>query len=253
MSIIIYLGNPGSGKSACAVRDLVLNPGKYKSYTNIIPKRPKDTPNIVPIEPEMIIRKDLVGVKKKRSGEQEPVYEYSLNQEFWKNIKEPINVILDEAHTLLNSRRAMSRVNIIMGDFQAMVRRVLGQRASGYGDLIYITQLWNKIDIDARNMATQVRYHLCRYRKICNKCKVAWKETSQMPEPAKICPVCHSNDLDRQDFVIEVWHFASMRDFISWKEYGVKTEYRHYYVTDIEEYFPYYDTLQWDNMLSKFY
>lgn len=208
--------------------------------------------HVIPIKHEMIIKKVLTGYKKTKDG-QEPVYDKKLNKEYWQAIKEPITCVLDEAHAIINARRAMSKINIIVTDWLALLRRVLGSSESGYGELILITQLPNRIDIIAREMATQIRFHKCHYKKICKRCSTVWQENSEMPEGLWECPNCHSPNIKKYDHVIEVWHFASMRHFNTWKEFGQTSFYKHYLVNDIEKYFKYYDTLQWDNLFSDVY
>ena len=248
--ITIILGNVGSGKTALAVRDMAMNLNDRKTYSNIQTK----LPNQVDISPDMIIHKEIVDYKKNRkSGESEPVYKYSLNVDFWKNIKEPINVILDEAHTILNSRRAMSKTNIIVSDWIALIRRVLGSTDSGFGELTFITQLSNRIDIIARDMATKIIYTICHFLKTCESCGATWKENSEMPEGFIVCPYCKNNKIQKHSHKIEVWHFPSIQTFLAWHQMGQKTYYKRYYVNNIEDYFPLYNTLQWDNMFSNFY
>jgi len=248
--IIICLGNPGSGKTATIVREMALNTTGRLTYSNIKTRNIKGNSLI---DPSMIINKDMVSTKKKRNGEEEPVYEYKLNTEFWKDIKEPIDVILDEAHAIINARRAMNKVNVIVTDWLALIRRVLGQSDSGYGRLVLISQLHNRIDIIAREMATQVRFHRCHYVKTCKKCGVSWQENSDNPEPIWQCPRCASFGIKKHSHVVEVWHFANMTSYIGWKEYGMNTYHKHYLIHDIEDYFPLYDTLQWDNLFSEYY
>ena len=149
--IVIYLGNVGSGKTACAVREIMLNKAHRKTFSNIVTRGLK---NNKVIRPEMIIDKQQVDTKTKRDGTTIPVYEIKLNTQFWKDIDEPINVVLDEAHTIINARRSMSKVNQIVTDWLALIRRVLGSADSGFGSLILISQLHNRIDIIAREMAT---------------------------------------------------------------------------------------------------
>ena len=148
--IKIILGNVGSGKTALAVREMFVNKLNRKTYSNIITKNLK---NVVPITPRMIIKEEIVTYKKNRkTGKEEPVYKHTLNVKFWKDIKEPINVVLDEAHSIINARRSMSKINIIVTDWIALIRRVLGQSESGYGELVLISQLANRIDVIAREM-----------------------------------------------------------------------------------------------------
>ncbi len=200
----------------------------------------------------MIIKKELKGYKKTKNG-REPIYDKKLNKEYWKAIKEPISCVLDEAHAIINARRSMSKINIIVTDWLALLRRVLGSSESGYGELVLITQLPNRIDIIAREMATQIRYHKCHYRKRCKKCNTVWQENSEMPESLWECPNCNSPNLVKFHHIIEVWHFSSMKHFNFWKEFEKKTFYKHYLVNDIEKYFKYYDTLQWDSLFSDVY
>lgn len=248
--ITISLGNVGSGKTASIVREMYLNPSHRKTYSNIITKGIK---NCVVIDPKMIIKKEIVGEKKKRSGETEAVYESKLHIDYWKDIKEPINVILDEAHTIMNSRRAMSKTNQIITDWMALIRRVLGSSESGYGELTLISQLFNRVDIIAREMATKIKWHVCHYIKTCKKCGWSVQENSDDPEPLWECLNCGSPRIHKHTHVIEVKHFRNSDSFLDWKEYGSRTYHKHYYITDIEKYFKMYDTLQWDNMFSEFY
>lgn len=247
--IRISLGNVGSGKTANEVREMYLNKQNRKTYTNIV----VDLKHVVPIKHEMIAKKNVIGEKKKRDGTIEQVTELKLNMDYWKNIKEPINVVLDEAHSIVNSRRAMSKLNIIVTDWLALIRRVLGQTESGYGELVFITQLPNRIDIIAREMATQIRYHICHYTMKCLECDYSWGEHSELPERAYKCYSCGHQKLKKFNHQIEIWHFRGIADFNEWKYFFRKTYYKHYIVNDIEKYFPLYDTMQWDNMFNELY
>ena len=248
--IRIILGNVGSGKTAFMVREMASAQNKRKTYSNIKTR----IKHQIDINAGMIIKRDIVDYKKSRkSGEQEPVYKNKLNVEYWKSIKEPINVVLDEAHTILNARRSMSSINIVISDWLALIRRVLGSAESGYGELVFITQLHNRIDVIARDMATNIIYTVCHYLKSCKKCGISFREHSEMPESMEKCRRCGNNYMKKHSHMLEVWHFPSMDNYISWKEFGSKSFYKHYYIRDIEEYFHLYDTLQWDNMFSEFY
>lgn len=248
--IKIILGNLGSGKTAFAVREMALNLSNRKTYSNV----KTDLKNQVDISPDMIIHKEIVDYKtNKKTEEQEPVYKFTLNVEYWKKIKEPINVVLDEAHTILNSRRAMSKVNIIVSDWLALLRRVLGATEAGFGEITFISQLANRIDVIARDMATNIVYTICHYLKTCKKCETTWQENSEMPEGYIICPVCESSEIMKHTHKLECWHFANMPLFQVWHSFGQNTFYKHYYINDIEDYFHLYNTLQWDNMFASMY
>jgi len=248
--IKIILGNVGSGKTALAVREMFINKFHRKTYTNII----TTLKNNEIITPKMIIKQEITDYKTNRkTGEKEPIYKSSLNVDYWKNITEPINVILDEAHAILNARRSMSKINIIITDWLALIRRVLGQTESGYGGLVLISQLANRIDIIARDMATNILYCIMHFLKTCNSCGTSWMENSEMPEGFPLCPSCNSHMIDKHSHSVEVWHFASMQLFGLWKDMNQNTFFKHYFVRDIENYFHLYDTLQWDNLFSEFY
>jgi len=252
--IRISLGNPGSGKTANEVRELFLNKTRRTTYTNIKMNKPKITPHVKLLNMDMILNKELVNtVKKKGTGEERPIYDLKLNLNFWQNINEPINVVLDEAHTILNSRRSTSKVNIIMGDWLALIRRVLGSTESGMGELVFITQLHNRIDVIAREMALQVRFHICHFIKTCDSCKYSWRENSETAEPERVCPACNHHIIYKHSHQIQIWHFKGMEEYINWKMLGIKSYHACYMVTDIEKYFPLYNTLQWDNMFSEYY
>ncbi len=248
--IRIILGNLGSGKTAFAVRQMAINLNNRKTYSNI----QTSLKNQIDISPDMIIKKEIVDYKKnKKTGEKEPIYKFALNMEYWKKIKEPINVTLDEAHTILNARRAMSKTNIIVSDWLSLLRRVLGSTDAGFGELTFISQLANRIDVIARDMATNIIYTICHYLKSCEICETTWQENSEMPEGYLICPVCSSGKIQKHTHRLEVWHFPNIQKFQMWFNYGEKTFYKRYYVNDIEDYFGFYDTLQWDNLFSTFY
>lgn len=248
--IIISLGNPGSGKTVSIVREMAKNVTNRKTYSNIMTNKIK---NNILISPEMIVKKEIIRIKKKRSGETEPVYEMKLNTDFWKNINEPIDVILDEAHSIINARRAMSKVNVIITDWLSLIRRVIGQSDSGYGRLVLISQLSRRLDPIARDMATQVRYHRCHYMKTCKKCYYYWNENSDTPEPLFQCPACGAFKVKKHSHKIEVWHFQDMEAYSVWNEFGMNSFHRHYIINDIEDFFPMYNTMQWDNMFSELY
>ncbi|MCK5027908.1 MAG: hypothetical protein KAS07_05810, partial [Candidatus Pacebacteria bacterium] len=75
----------------------------------------------------------------------------------------------------------------------------------------------------------------------------------EMPEPLKQCPKCFSYDLHKSDHKLEIWHFTSIDKYEQWKDFKEKSFYKHYLVNDIVDYFPLYDTLQWENLLSDLY
>lgn len=245
--IVIVLGNLGSGKTACTVREIAKNPD-IKYYSNIQTKLKHQ----VDISSDMIVKKTVVDSKiNRKTGEEKPIYEHKLNIDFWKKINEPISVVLDEAHSIMNSRNSMSKQNRIVNEWIALLRRVLGQGKFHDGELILITQLPNRIDVVARDMATQVRYHICYYRKECVNCGWSWQETSDMAEKIRRCSRCNSPKLSKSNYRVLVKYFRNMTEFEQWFYLRKKTYYRQCIVNDIENYFPLYNTLQWDNLFSQ--
>lgn len=250
--IKIYLGNVGSGKTVCCVREMYLNKGRKTTYSNIQTK----IKGMVEIRSDMIVRKEVIAKKKKRDGSEEPVYKLSLNTDYWKDqVKQHdkgINVVLDEAHSVLNARRSMSKGNQILSDWLSLIRRVLGSDPSNTGDLILISQLPRRLDVIARDMCTHVRYHVGYFDLVCKKCGRSYKQHTQVSEPVTEC-ACGSWDLKKTQYRILVYHFSCMDRFDLWSEYGMKTYHKRYFITGIEKYFHLYDTLQWDNLLSDIY
>jgi hypothetical protein len=227
---------------------MMLNQAHRPTFSNIITKGVKH--NTV-MTSSMIIKKDVIPSK---SGKVKDTVKLALNTHFWKDQQSKhgaINVILDEAHTLFNSRRTMSKVNAVMTDFLALLRRVLGANDAGHGELILISQLDRRIDVIAREMATQIRYHVCHYKKVCSKCGYSWKENNETPEQRWECVSCGSYYIKKENHVIECWHFANIQKYDAWKMMGMQTFHRHYFINDIEQYFKHYSTLQWDNLISE--
>jgi len=243
--IRIFLGKVGSGKTACAVREMALDERKILTYSNI--KTSLDWQK--DLTPGLILKKEIKDTKvNRKTGEATPVYEYSVNIDFWKQQTETLNVVLDEAHSILNSRRAMKQQNIIFNDWLALIRKILGNQSAEGGNLTFITQLWNRIDVVARDMAHQIRYHICHYLKTCEKCGVQWSEHSDMAEIYTSCPQCNAINPKRTDYCIEVFHFASMQHFLGWHIEGTHSFHKHYIIDDIENFFNHYDTYQIDNL-----
>ena len=246
--IRIFLGNIGSGKTAACVRELMINPTQRYTVSNIITKGIKN--NIV-IKPEWIVKKDVIGHKK--NGEE--IYKLKVNREFWEKLSKKhntLNVVIDEAHTILDSRRSMSTVSKCMNDWLSLLRRVLGKSPAGYGTLTLISQIDRRIDVNARELSTEIRYHMCHYSKRCKKCGLYWGENNETPDPLYTCPQCNSSRVEQFNFIIEVWHFTSMENYQAWKDFKAKTYYKHYNIMDIEKYFKHYNTLQWENLIVDF-
>lgn len=242
--IILYVGNVGAGKTLQAVREIAKTP--YISYyTNI---QIKGLPNAKILKQDMIVQKTATGAVSRGR----PVYEYSLNKEFWESVKKPVSVVLDEAHSIFNARSAMSKTAKISTQWLSLLRKMLGQNDSGYGNLILITQLSRRVDIILREMAHQVVYFRGYFNKQCRICGCQWRENSDMPEQRNTCRNCGSHELFKHSYKTLMFKFASVYAFDQWREMRLNTAYKIRWIKGSERYFKNYDTLQIDDLFSDF-
>jgi len=238
--IRIILGNVGSGKTASTVR--WMKGRTDRTIVTNIDVKGKEFKHCIKLKPEMIIK------------EKDDKGKLALNVDFWKNlvkVKKKIIVVIDEAHTFFNPRRSMSKLNVIMTDFLALLRRVLGSTDSG-GELVLITQLSRRLDVVAKEMATYVQFCVHHYVTECKKCGYKWKETNEQPIKAYECPMCNSYKIEKIKNIIEVYEFRNTDDYQRFEDYGDKCYFRRYYIKDIRKIFGNYNTLQWDDMLSQY-
>jgi hypothetical protein len=245
--IKIILGNVGSGKTAGVVREMLENQDKIY-YTNI-DIYGRNTKHIKKILPEHIIKKELVKVQK--NGEE--IFKLSFNKEFWiKQIEKEqmLNVVIDEAHIFFNPRRSMSKLNIIMSDFLSLLRRVVGGVGGEKGELILITQLSRRLDIIAKEMATNVVYCVNHQIKKCNRCKNILKQNNEQPESLFKCKCGGRYKVIKN--IVEQWKFKNMDLFEYFFYNRQKTFYTHLLINDIEKSFNHYNTLQWDDFFSNY-
>ena len=174
------------------------------------------------------------------------------NINFWKELiteHKEVNVIIDEGHILFNSRNSMSKDSRIVLEWVALLRRVLGGNDNN-NDLTIISQLSRRLDVVLRDMANEVKYTICHYIKTCKKCSYSWQECNETAEKFNRCLNCNNIHITKHKTIIEVYHFSSVEDFNSFKNFGYKTAFKHYLINDIETIFGNYDTLQFDDLLS---
>jgi DNA-directed RNA polymerase subunit RPC12/RpoP len=226
---------------------MALNKFNRKYFSNI----KTSMPYVETLRPEMIIKRELIGTKGKRDPQ--PVYDWKMNQEFWIKQKEPMNIVLDEVHNMMDSRRSMSKANVIMGNFMALLRRVLGAQHGNYGELVLITQLLRRVDIIALELASEIRYHIMHYSKKCKDCGQEWRENTEMPEGYYRCIRCGSMELIKFKHRAEIYRFRGMNEYQNWRDFQEKSWFHHYMVNDIEKYFGLYETLQWSNLFESVY
>jgi len=254
MSIVLYVGNIGSGKTAFAVREMVRNEDNRKHYTDIIPTKPRKTPQIIKLTSDMLVNKELIKTINHKDGRVTDQYKYSLNEEFWKErMDERKSIVIDECHKYLEARAHSSTTNRLFNDFLALGRRIV-EDSNSSGDMIFITQLSRRADIILREMAHEIKYFVCHYIVQCKKCGAGNWENSEMPVGLKLkkCPRCNTWMLQRHSHYLEIKDFANIKDFDNWNMFGKPDGffYRKYYVRNIGDYFQFYSTLQWGNMFS---
>lgn len=226
-----------------------LNP--HKLFITNIDVTGKGFSHVMKLKGNMIIKKEHVSVK--RDGT--PVYKLSLNVNFWKDLvknKGSVNVILDEAHVLLNPRKSMSRVNVLMGDWLSMLRRVIGSQ-DAFNELILITQLSRRLDVVAKEMATNIEFTINHYLSRCNRCKAEWWENNETADKFYTCPNCGDWHINRVKSYIEVFCFKNIDAFMMYKDGGMRSYYSRYLINNIESVYDNYNTLQWEDMMSEFY
>jgi hypothetical protein len=247
--IRLIFGNVGSGKTSSAVLYMKNNP--MKTFITNIDVRGRGFDHVIKLTGSMIITKQILSHKKDGTE----VKKLTLNTEFWKNLvteKGEVNIVLDEAHVLLNPRRSMSKVNILMNDWISMLRRVIGSQ-DGMGELVLITQLSRRLDIVAKELATDVQFCINHYLSRCSMCKTEWWEHNEMANKFLKCPRCNDWRIKRIKSNIEVMCFKNVDHFAAYKENGIKSYYKRYMILNIESIYNNYISLQWEDMLSEFY
>lgn len=237
--IRIFLGNLGSGKSANAVRELCLDYSGRKTYTNLLTH---GIPDIIHIKPDYVIKKVI---KDKKTS-------FDLNSEFWQKQKKPLNILWDEIHLTANSRMSMTKINMVLSRFIAMARRITGFDKRGYGHLTFIAQKERTIDVNIKDLANEIIYHVAHWVIRCEECGSRVAVNSDMQQIER-CIRCGSWAILKENLQIEILKFNEWNKFYAWSQ-GLKGKFyfNRYMITDIEEYFGYYDTLQMTDMWESY-
>lgn len=241
--IRIFLGKLGSGKTISAVRELALNESDRRTYTNIMTKKIK---GVKKIKPNYIIKKFYPKEKKGKP-------DYDLNVSYWNKQKKPLNILWDEIHLTAPSRASATKINLVLSRFIAMARRITGFDKRGYGQFTFIAQKERTIDINVRELASEIIYHVSHWVQRCEDCGCKVMVNSEMQVINK-CPTCRSWKIVRQELFIEVIKFNEWDKFYKWSlKLKGKYYFERYIINDIEKYFKFYDTLQmsdiWDSYI----
>jgi hypothetical protein len=132
--IVIITGNVGEGKTVTAVKEIVTRANF--PVTNF---------NLKNIDYYRLRYADIV------------TKDFKVNWNFWDKFKRKhknFSVYLDEAHSVISSRRAMSKNNICFSRWLAQIRKILSDDENNH--LFIITQTLRKIDVDFRDLAHMI-------------------------------------------------------------------------------------------------
>lgn len=246
--ITLFVGKVGSGKSLNAVR-YMLETKHIDTYTNIVMKKKQN--HIHTLKIDHIVTDRIKKYKKNAKGEEIPVMEKAFNSEFWNSLADkPLNIVIDEMHTVMSSRNSMSIQNRIMGDFFALIRKLLAGRRAMHGQCILITQLFRRADIIVRQMAQQVVHHHCFWIKECKKCKFKFWQHSEQEEECLNCPKCNYYYFNEFGHYIIVSHYNT--DSIDLDNFALARPFKQYRLNNINKYFGIYDTFQVGNFFSNY-
>lgn len=142
------VGGVGSGKTLSIVRDILIR--KKTTFLNFDIK----AQNCIRLKKEDFIKDTVIATKK--SGEE--VKQYSVNWDFWRTAldehPEGFDIVLDEAHNIISSRRSMSSWNTQMTFFIAQIRKIMG--SSGHHHFVWVTQVLDRVDVAFRDLMSEV-------------------------------------------------------------------------------------------------
>jgi hypothetical protein len=231
---------------------MITNPLKRLTYTNIKVYGGEEISHIRLLTPDMIIKRKVERTIHKKDGTNSDVEKFEVNVDFWKSIKEPVNVVLDEAHTILDSRRSFSKKSVCVNRWLALIRRVLGDVDGGNSEVVFITQRKRKVDINLRESANQIRWHTCYYLKICKDCGFAWEENSDAPEIIYHCPKCGKHNLIKKNHKVHVLFFTDLHSFTLFDEYRERTYFKEIMINNISDTFHNYNTVEWDGLFNDY-
>ena len=236
--IRVFLGNLGSGKTACAVKEIMDDESGRLTYTNT---RLIRVPNTVFIRPC-----DVIQVVKDKDNEKKRLYQ--LNVEYWKKQKKPLNVLWDEIHLTASARRSMSKANLVLSQFLAMARRITGFDKRGYGCFTFVAQKERTIDVNIRELCNEIIYHISYWKLTCEDCGRYTYPNSEQQQILR-CLACGSWNVQKSDLYILRMFFNKWENYYRWCEgEGGRFHFKRQFVYDIEDYFKHYDTLQISNI-----
>lgn len=134
MSIIVFVGGVGSGKSVSVVREMLLR--NKACHVNF---RTHNIGRVTRLKVSHIVKKDDKG-------------RMSVNYDYWKEQQPMGDIYIDEVHNLVHSRAAMSSFNRLASMWVSQIRKVLGQ--DEHNHLYLITQKPQRLDVAFRDLTS---------------------------------------------------------------------------------------------------
>ena len=187
---------------------------------------------------DKILKKETVLVGKKEK------IQISFNREFWLSLPKPCSIYLDEIHFIADSRESQSQSNKAVTELISMARRIIGFDKYGYGDFTVIAQRLGSIDKRLRELATCIIWNKLHWTFYCENCE--WVKYWNSDDPnLKTCPNCDNRSLVKSDYFTERLFFNTIEALIDWLFNKDKTYYDRDIISDIEDYFKYFYTLQY--------
>jgi len=218
--IIIITGGIGSGKTLSIIKDIVTR--KQNIFTNFDIKGI----SFKRLKYEHIIKEEEEWIE----GKIKPVIKTILNYEFWQKqkLKGGFDVFLDEFHNVMNSRRSMSKKNVLMSDWLSQIRKILGD--SERNNLYVISQKLKRIDVNCRDLA-----HMAI------KCEK--QEFKDVLIPTEVCE--NGKIIKKRLPLVVIWkkYFRDADALSLYEMYGNKTYYKQTRFIG-NPYYKYYDSYE---------
>lgn len=219
MAIIIIAGGIGSGKSLTAVKEIVTR--DTISYSNF---------GLYGVDVKRLKYSHLFRDVKVDIGNMKFKIKRIINYDYWNGvIKEykGFDIVLDEFHNLMSSRRAMSKRNVLLSDWLSQIRKILG--ASEQNNLYLVTQKIRRIDINSRDLAHC--FIVCRKQEFREKIPTKVRESGRLS--TRMLPIV---------VIIKYW-FGSEKAVNDFEDFGRKTYYN---ITKFvaNHYYRYYDSYE---------
>lgn len=145
--IKLIIGGIGSGKTLSAVREIA------HRRNNVYVSFPVKLKNTIRLKTDHIIKTEITGYKKDGTANKKQ----TVNWDYWNKVKhDQFDIMIDEVHNILHSRRSMTRWNTLFSMWLAQIRKLLGDSEKNH--LYLISQKAERIDVSARDLAGEIIY-----------------------------------------------------------------------------------------------